>query len=339
VTGKRPEEAEALLAFVDRMHEAGVIQHDLHGANLLWNPDRAEMRLVDLYGCQIQDRVSPGERLRNLAFLRMTLPIPVSPEVADLSLRMRKEAGVYRSKRAWKHNREFAPKQLGGMRWQVRIPLIDARASRILADPDGFLDREARPLKRGRSATVGAADGLVLKRYNFKKPLNLVKDLFRPSRAYRAFRQAYHLELVGIPTACPVAAATRRRFGLAVGSYFLMQEIPGAISLQDHALDPAVVVSQAAELLARLHSEGFYHRDLKATNLVYDQEGRLYLIDLEGLFFAGDVPHQRALEDMTRLWRSVESDGTWATHHVRAFLKRYCRHRSIRLRTLLLRTR
>ena len=40
----------AVLAFVERMHQAGVLQADLHPGNILVGKDPTEMRLVDLHG-------------------------------------------------------------------------------------------------------------------------------------------------------------------------------------------------------------------------------------------------------------------------------------------------
>jgi tRNA A-37 threonylcarbamoyl transferase component Bud32 len=330
VRAQTAREAEAICAFLARMHEAGVIQHDLHGANLLWEPRSGEIRLVDLYGSEIKQHISQAERDRNLAVLRMTLPIPVSAEVAALSQRLRRTALAYRSKRAWKHNREFAPKRVGGLRWQVRLPFCNGKAEKIMAAPHQFLDEEARILKAGRSATVGAADGFVLKRYNYRRPVNLLKDLFRRSRAFRAFRKAYHLELAGIATARPVAAANRIRLGVATSSYFLMEEIPESTGLRDFAGNLEQAIAAVAELLARLHEEGFTHRDLKLSNLVFDGGGRPYLIDLEGLHFAGEVSTQRARADLARLWRGAQDTLPLTRQQVTVFLRRYCRLRAIK---------
>jgi tRNA A-37 threonylcarbamoyl transferase component Bud32 len=296
---------EAALRFVNRMHELGVLQRDLHPGNVLVVPRTGEMRLVDLDCVEIKPRLTPEERALNLALLRIHLPVKVSPEVERLSAQERRRRLYYRSKRCLKHNREFAPKNLGGLHWQIRLPFQNAEVERILAAPDEFLATRAQILKPGRSSTVGKADGLVLKRYNFRKFGNLFKDLFRPSKAQRAFRKAYHLELVGVPTARAIATADRRVARILLRSYFLMEEIPGASHLGQWRGDNAHAIQTVAALLAKLHNEGFSHRDLKETNLIFDRDQRLYLIDLEGLEYLETVPPDRARADFARLERAL----------------------------------
>src|SRR6185436_5321827 len=109
-----------------------------------------------------------------------------------------------RSIRCLRTNREFSVRRFGRWRWHVRTAAVNPEVERILSAPDEFI-ANAHALKQGRSSTVAAAHGLVLKRYNFKKPLNLLKDFFRASRGRRSYRKAYHLELCGVPTARVIA--------------------------------------------------------------------------------------------------------------------------------------
>jgi len=325
---------QAVLAFVGQLHDRGVLQHDLHPGNILRNPATGEMRLVDLHGIEIKPQLSAAERAANLAYLGIHLPLSLDKETQELSGRLRRSALAHRAKRCLKHNREFAPQRHGGLTWRVRLPFADAQVRAIMARPDDFLARRAAILKPGRSATVGRAGGVVLKRYNLRKLTNLLKDLFRASKARRAFRKAYHLELAGVPTARPLATADRRLGGLLLRSYLLMEEIPDAQHLGQWRGDPYVAARTAAALLAKLHHEGFRHRDLKETNLVFDPEDRLFLIDLEGLEFVGEISARRAARDLARLHRAVT-----ALPHIDArqrfvFLHVYCRIRAMRPRSL-----
>jgi len=323
----------AVLDFVQGMHACGVLQRDLHPGNLLVRPEPFELRLVDLHGIHVQAQVSAEDRQENLALLRVFLPVRVSPDIERRSRTLRQDLLYERSRRTLRRNRDFAQLRLGGLKWHVRLCLVDDAVRRVLNDPDGFLETRAQVLKPGRSSTVGRADGLVLKRFNFRKIENIVKDLVRPARARRAFRAAYHLELVGIPTARPIATAARRGGGLLFRSYLLMEEIAGATELGAYLraspAPPAALVQQAARLIARLHEEGFSHRDLKETNLVLDREGRLYLLDLDGLKFLRRVPARRAAADLERLARGVAKYSAVTAQHRRLFLRTYCRARSL----------
>lgn len=322
----------AVRAFVERLHERGVLQEDLHPANILVRPDPLEFRLVDLHGIRIVPALSPAEREHNLAVLRMTFVFPVSPAVEALSHRLRRSLWRARSHRSLRRNRDFAQEEAGGLAWQIRVQLLNLAGREVMAGPDRFLER-AQVLKAGRTSTVGRGGGLVLKRFNLRKPENLFKDLFRPSRARRAFQAAYHLELAGIPTARPVAMASRRKAGFLLRSYLLMEEIAEAADLGKvlQAGPPdRKLIREAAELVARLHETGFSHRDLKEGNLVRAGNGRLYLLDLDGLSFHEEVAEARAAADLHRLALATAKYACLKPQHRTLFLLVYCRTRNLR---------
>lgn len=173
-------------------------------------------------------------------------------------------------------------------------PALNAAVDKVLRDPESFLRDAARPMKNGRSSTVGGASGLVLKRFNFRKPLNLLKDLFRRSPARRAFLMAYHLELAGIPPTRAVACAEERIGPFVKRGFFLTEEIVGAVELGKWRGARRAAVRPVAEPVARLRQEGFSHRNLKERNLLLDPQGRSWLIDLEGLQFERQVSPERA---------------------------------------------
>jgi tRNA A-37 threonylcarbamoyl transferase component Bud32 len=324
----------SVLQFVQGMHDQGVLQVDLHPGNLLVRPQPFEVRLVDLHGIQILTRVSEEQRASNLALLRLYVPIPVSREIVQLSKRKRQELFRQRSARWVRRNRDFDSMRVGQLKWRTRLSFVNEKARRIMAAPDAFLDSGAKLLKNGRSSTVGKGDGFVLKRYNFKKAENLIKDIFRPSRASRAFRTAYHLELLGIPTARPIASADKRMLGLPARSYFLMEEIVGAVDLGTYLRDGGQpdtdLVHQLARFVAKLHNEGFSHRDLKQTNLLLDGDRKIRLIDLDGVKFVWRVPEDRCAADLVRLAEGMQKFPAVTSRCRFLFLLAYGRARGLK---------
>jgi len=295
--GREPGEhdGERVLAFVRRLHERGVLQRDLHPGNILVSAH--ELRLVDLHGT-ILKTPTEDEIADNLARLRLFVPIPVTPEIERRSVEFGRRFFAERARRCLKRNREFDRRN----GWYVRRPFWKEE----LRDPEAFL-RRARILKQGRTSVVGAADGVVVKQYNIRRPSRLLKDLFRRSRAVNAYFKAYHLELAGIPTARPIAAGEKRICRFLLRSWFVMEELPGVRDLSQWQGDYQLAAQRVRELIARLHKSGFSHRDLKLTNIVLDADARPFLVDLEGVRFVGEVPPEQAASDLNRLTRAAES--------------------------------
>jgi tRNA A-37 threonylcarbamoyl transferase component Bud32 len=323
----------ALMGFIGQMVDAGVVQRDLHPANLLVRQHPFEIRLVDLHGTFLVRRNSQFEREGNrddmLARLRVSVPIPVSQNVEWFSRELRRRALRQRSRRCLKVNREFALKRFGRWKWHVRTAAVTADMEKLLCNPDAFIEG-AHPLKEGRSSTVAAANGLVLKRYNFKKPFNLLKDLVRGSRGRRGFRKAYHLELCGIATPRVIATTDRRVCGLPARSYVLMEEVPHAIDAGQWQGDERRAARALGDLLGRLHDEGFTHRDLKETNVLFDAAGTPQLIDLDGLEFVFYVAEDEAWANLRRVAQGLAAAGKVNRPNTIAFLLTYCRRRRMR---------
>jgi tRNA A-37 threonylcarbamoyl transferase component Bud32 len=326
---KEMAQRERIVEFVDRIWRAGVFHRDLHPANLLINPATGELRLVDLHGIVIRREPIEQERKQMLAVIHMTLPLPVPHDVAQLSAEMRKRTFFIRSKRSLRTNRDFSIRRFGEWKWNVRIAAVTPDVEQILCDPDRFIE-SAAPLKRGRSATVTGNGRFVLKRHNFKKPHNPLKDLFRGSRARQGFRKAYHLELCGIATPRVIAAADHRAFGFPTRSFLLMEQVSGATNAGKWNGDERAGARALGQLIGRLHSEGFAHRDLKEMNLLFDAQGLPCLIDLDGLNFVGSISNTEARANLKRLAEGIRDAQKLSRRATIVFLLHYCRTRRIR---------
>jgi RIO-like serine/threonine protein kinase len=324
---------DSIVSFIQQIWRAGVFQQDLHPANLLVHRETGEMRLVDLHGIVVRTTPVASELDLMLAAARMGLPIPVSPELERLSAEMRKRALHERSKRCLKTNRDFGIRQFGEWKWHIRTAAMTPDTEAILQNPNTFAEK-GRALKNGRSSTVAGGHGLVLKRYNFKKPLNLLKDLFRGSRARRGFRKAYHLELCGIPTPRVIAAADHRFVGFPTGGYLLMEEIPGATEAGKWNGEARAMAKVLAHSIASVHNMGFRHRDLKESNILFDTRGVPHLIDLDGLQFVGVVTAREVFLNLRRFANGMRAVGKLNRAAVITFLLHYCRERKVRPRAL-----
>jgi tRNA A-37 threonylcarbamoyl transferase component Bud32 len=336
----------ALARLLRLMHDRGVLQPDLHH-NILVHEHPLELCRIDVDRGQVKPSLTDEERFKNLSYINQFVPLlekffEVYGEDAAYAKRVRRRSAVMRrplcARRArWVtgNNLRFEPRQIGGLKWWVRKELFSEPVQRLLTNPDGALQTCQKLFKSGpnRTSTVGAFDGLVLKRFNVKKKSSLFKDVFRVSRARRAYQHAYHLELLGIPTPRPIAAAERRVLRVLVHSYFVMEEIPGAIDfgqyLERVTQADRGIIQQVATLVARLHEDGFSHRDLKETNLALDRNNRAYVLDLDGLTYRKKISADRAAADLERIARAAAKYPS-ITHRERlAFLLTYCRTRGL----------
>jgi hypothetical protein len=180
------------------------------------------------------------------------------------------------------------------------------------------------------------ATPLVIKRYRSKSFWDSVKDLFRPSRARRAFERAFLLQHHNIPTATPVAAGEKRCCRWLRESYLISAEIPNVRTLWDAKMatkDPRqmrLLVRQLAATMARLHDAGFSHSDPNLANfLVCGDDSRslqLVVIDLDNVRPHQRVSLRRAAKDLRRLLRVRISpkERLW-------FVAQYCQARRKRL--------
>ena len=322
------------------MHDKGVLQPDLHH-NILVHPQTFELRRIDVDRGEIRP-VTEAERIANLAWLNMSVPLSDECFVAygaDFADRVREESKstaktfrVRQARRALGHNLRFERKRHSRLNWWVRLEFLNDRLTALLADPDGALATGQRLFKSGpnRQSTVGAFDGFVLKRFNQKNRWNYLKDLFRPSRAIRAYRNAYHLELLGITTPRPVAAAERRCCRVLLNSYLVTEEIAGATDLRTAEKLDIETARRAGALIGQLHAAGFTHGDLKAANIVWDMAGKVYLLDLDGLDYVKTIAPAQGTDDLRRLARGVADNKLVTEAHREAFLKGYCEMRELK---------
>ncbi len=313
-----------VMDFVEQCHQKGMVHGDLHPANILVHLPSGELRLADLKGVRIEKKPDSGKQLMDLAYLNIHFPMPLPEKLLELSDRVRRKKMAIRCGRCLKNNREFEPQSHGDSRWQVRKPMMNDELAQVLAAPDSALTGESL-LKAGHSSTVGQSARWVVKRYNFKKPLNLIKDLFRVSKAKRAFQLGYHLELVGVATPRVIAVMEDRPLGIALRSYLVMEKIAGATDLAAVDRDGGHLAKRLVKLIGRMHAEGFTHRDLKASNVLVDPEGKPWLIDLDGLSYTGRVSIRVAVSNLKRLERGLRGKPIFTVSNRMLFLRHYCR--------------
>ena len=99
-------------------------------------------------------------------------------------------------------------------------------------------------------------------------------------RSFAEFRLLRALREKKLPGPLPFAAYYRRE-GLHYRAAILMQRLPGVRSLAALASEGDAPWEQAGQLVARFHRAGLDHADLNAHNVLFDADGRGWMIDFD----------------------------------------------------------
>jgi serine/threonine protein kinase len=378
--------AIALGVITARLHDAGFLHIDFHPGNILVRfptPDEPELVMLDLDALRRRKRVDWKAACQNLALLNHFFWVRSSRTdrrrfleqyrrnrrgpVEDVGEAARQIEGATRAwaERLWRRwgrrcrssNKYF--EALSGERsWGVASRDLDPEAfRRIMDDPDGpFRDPAAVVIKDSRTTRVaettmivrGRPTAVIYKRFNRKKWLDPIFNLFRPARAWRSWQAGQDLVSRGIPTPQNLAYVERRPYGrnrwlrfLTHETYLVTVKEEAAVDLATYinAMLPALphdlrrarirrLTAALAGLVRSLHERSLSHRDLKAANILIrtdaiDGEDRLSLIDLVGVRLRHPLPRDRRVQNLARLAISLESaPGTTRTDALR-FLRLY----------------
>lgn len=176
-------------------------------------------------------------------------------------------------------------RRIGRVNWRLHPQAGEyPELAGILAEPEKSIVSRQRGLFGGKSDFV-YHERLVVKRYNVRQPTDALLDLIRPSKATFAFRKARLLEDLGLPVAAAIASGVAPRRGLIQHCYLVMQRVPGAKTYRVF-FSTGGDVAHARTLggmIGRIHGAGLRHRDLRCENLLEDEQGKFWFIDMEGI--------------------------------------------------------
>ena len=161
----------------------------------------------------------------------------------------------------------------------------------LLDNPDAVM-ATGDMLKNDVGSTLVRVDlagrALVIKRYNIKGVIHAISRAFRPSRAWRSWREGHRLRFLGISTPQPRAMIEDRLGPLRRCSWIVTDYFPGPLlvnHLAPHINAPVPPPAEAAailHLMKTFHALRIKHGDMKAYNMLWDAAaGGIVIIDLD----------------------------------------------------------
>lgn len=349
-------DADAIDAVVDsigQLHEAGLLQSDMHLGNFLYRDER--VWLVDADGIRAaggDNRVAPAYR-DNLAVFFAQLPpmadrqLPgrlmrychsarIATDSLDASILAAQLPDAVDRARADRVDRylsktlrdctAFYARQGHRRRFVCQRDALGPELARFAEAPERVLD-DSVVLKAGNTATVMRVpiDGVsrIVKRYNIKSPIHRLRQTLRSStRAERSWRSGHRLQFLRVPTAAPIALLETRHGALRDVAYLVTEDLGSEDLLQHLAEQPLTdaLFAQITDLFQALVDCRLVHGDMKATNLLVRDE-RLYLIDLDSMVVARQSGRRGARKDRARFlanWPASSAIGARLRTQLRA---------------------
>jgi tRNA A-37 threonylcarbamoyl transferase component Bud32 len=371
-----------------RLHNAGLLHHDFHPGNVLVRfvtETTPELVMIDLDALRWSRNVTWKLARQNLAlldhffwlrssrtdryrFLRAYLAArdESPPDVARVAQQIEDSTRLW-AERLWQHwgrrcstSNKYFDAYSTTSAWGVRSRDLDpSEMHALLEDPDRpFRAAGTTIVKDSRTTTVaetkvlvnGRPTAVIYKRFNRKKLLDPVFALFRPSRAWRSWQAAQHLQSRGIPTPRNLAFVARYRsfpsgtmsLHLPHETYLMTVKEEDALTLSSYVSDVLMALPSKlrrerlksltcslAHLVRTMHERSLSHRDLKSSNILIkvgdgQTPDELSLIDLVGVRLKYPLPWHRRAQNLARLSLSLSTvpDRTRsdALHFLRLYL-------------------
>ena len=304
-----------LVELVGSLHDAGLVQEDLHLENFLVS--NQQIYAIDGDAIRVQKKGEPldvGACIKNLsllfaqlypeddvliddATLHYAMQRNMSAELLQTSLKRtlpdirRKRRHKY-VKKCYRTCQEFVRvKRLD----KVEIFRREAQGetlNKLLEDPDFFM-RDGEILKDGKTSTVVRVqiDGhdWVVKRYNMKSFWHVLSRCFRATRASVSWGNAHRLKISGIATPKAIAMIEKRFGPLRSTGYFVCDFVGGPraeVLFRDQTVD-SCKKEQAAKgfvlLFELFYKLGISHGDCKAANFLPRDQKAPWVIDLDAM--------------------------------------------------------
>lgn len=241
----------------------------------------------------------------------------VEDETATLLLKK----WIKRARRCLGQNKYFMKVDSNGFKGYVGRGQGENALAMLIDEPDGVFSKEGVVvLKDSRTTTSllisseGPGCGIYIKRYNVKGLFFYLKNLLRSARAKKVWYAANSMTARDVPTPCPLLYLEQRKFRVLLKSYFVTESITGARTLEDYVTEffaglsrrrKRALIRTVALSVRRMHARGIFHGDLKAKNILLQQNNggaqKVFFVDLDAVRVKSKISFNAACRDVARL--------------------------------------
>lgn len=334
------------------MHDAGVEHRDLHAANILVDLE-GRLHVTDLHGARLARSLSRRARTRDLLSLAGSFLVHGSQrdryrffKAYSGSSHPKNEARRIEHlarERLYLFLRKFDKRCLRGGRSFQSIGIhnltgMAERSDRAIAlarslgpYPLERLEEHGQLLHAGTGTRVYLYNHFIVKSYRNPGGWEIVKRLFRGSKAQRCWLNYHKLIFRGFAIPRPVLFL-EDPLSSPLGRSFVVTEAAEEHTLLDLYLDRADrgalldVLHDLAAAVARMHRLFLRNRDMKAQNILVSPTGDLLFIDPDGVESMKDPYVYVLARDLMRINASFTTTRPVSLADRLRFLKAYMNH-------------
>jgi RIO kinase 1 len=186
--------------------------------------------------------------------------------------------------------------------------------------------------------------GLYAKEFRYKGVVHSLKHLFGKHRAQVMWKVSWHLLNHSIPVPEPEGYLIKKKGPICLSGYYYSKAITKCTSLTELAKDLGQLKQKLsggglnwilAENIAKMHSSGAAHGDLKWSNiLVHQVKNEVWFVDFDGAkLHSSSLDGKGVARDLARFVLSGLEAGVDGTIMAR-FLGHYARRRNLKLRDI-----
>ena len=312
--------AKSFAGFISKIHRKGVCHDDLHAGNILLaaKDGRHEFYLTDLHRAKMRLFPYVNYRINNLVHLDKFFSVTVRPVDRlrffkyynlgnSLGVDYKKYARVIAEKTQaacfdlWqKRDRLYLKKnkygkkgKLNGASYILNSFYADVSPEFLI---DNFLNEKGEIIKNSRSSFVSRislpnGERAVLKIYRQKKFVNYLKDCFRDSKGFRAWRGHWAFITRRINAPVPICAGELGICGVVKKSFIVTKEVDDCVNLTIYSRNNRIgdgddFVKDLSRAIRTMHDRGLFPCDMKGSNILVSKSENVYVfsfIDLEHL--------------------------------------------------------